>query len=232
MTPLAFDLAGITKTHALDNNPVHVLKGINLQITAGQYVAIIGPSGSGKSTLMQLLGLLDLPTRGVLSVFGQNTGLLSDDQLSAFRRRAIGFIFQAFHLLPSYDALANVALAMAYSGRNDRWARATSLLQNLGLKHRLHHKPRALSGGEQQRVAIARSVANDPKIILADEPTGALDQENGRAVLELLDAFHGRGKTIVLVTHDPHVAVRAGRIVEIVDGKILSDHLNTPRGKV
>ncbi len=200
------------------------MRGIDLQIPIGQFVSIMGPSGSGKSTLMYILGCLDNPTQGRLSVMGRSVGDLSDDEVSALRCRSMGFVFQGFHLLGSYSALANVALSMAYSGRPDRWQRARLLLQNLGLKHRQLHRPTALSGGEQQRVAIARAIANDPQIILADEPTGALDQANGRLILDLLDAFHRKGKTIVLVTHDPQVAGRAERTVELVDGRVRRDH--------
>ena len=223
MIEMAFDLRGVTKSYRVGEGQMEILHGINFQIPLGSYVAITGPSGSGKSTIMQLLGCLDVPTLGTVSVMGQNTSLLSDDEISRLRARALGFVFQGFHLLPSYDAISNVALAMAYSNQHNRHARAVQLLQHFGLGHRLHHRPGMMSGGEQQRVAIARAMANDSPILLADEPTGSLDQTNGRAVLELLDGFHAQGKTVVLVTHDLAVAARAKRVVEIVDGRIQRD---------
>lgn len=222
-TPLAFDLENVTKSFRAGDETVSVLKNVTLKIPLGQYVAIMGPSGSGKSTLMQLLGCLDFPTSGRVSILGQDIGQMTDDTLSDFRCRAIGFVFQGFHLLPSYDAASNVALSMVYSGKENRFDRAVHLLERFGLGHRIKAKPRTMSGGEQQRVAIARAVANDSPIILADEPTGALDQANGRAILDLFASFKREGKTVVLVTHDMAVAKHAERVIEIVDGKIKSD---------
>ncbi len=223
MTPPAFLLSGVAKRYRVGDSEVEVLHPLDLEIPQGQYVAIIGPSGSGKSTLMQLLGCLDHPSVGQLSVMGKNTADLSDDAISALRHDAIGFVFQAFHLLPSYDAISNVGLGMVYSGVKDRDERAEKLLVKLGLGHRLHHRPRMMSGGEQQRVAISRALANDPPILLADEPTGALDQANGHAILDIFDELHAEGKTIVLITHDLAVARRAERVIQIVDGEILAD---------
>ncbi len=223
MTDLAFNLKDVRKSYQVGKDEIEILHGIDLQIPAGSYVAITGPSGSGKSTLMQLLGCLDVPTHGTVSVLGHDTSTMSDDDISGFRARALGFVFQGFHLLPSYDAVSNVALSMAYTNHSQPRDRATQLLGQLGLAHRLHHRPRMMSGGEQQRVAVARAIANDSPILLADEPTGALDQANGRALLALFDGFHRQGKTVILVTHDMSVAAHARRVVEIVDGMIRRD---------
>lgn len=223
MSDAAFDLEAITKSYRVGEGSIEILHNIDLKIRQGSYVAIMGPSGSGKSTLLQLLGCLDLPTSGRLSVMGQEISRLSDDEISALRARSLGFVFQQFNLLPAYDAVSNVALAMVYGGRLDGRARAAEILTALGMGHRLYHRPSMMSGGEQQRVAIARAAANDSPIILADEPTGSLDQENGKAVLALLAGFHRRGKTVIMVTHDPHVAAHAERVIEIVDGRIGND---------
>ena len=223
MTTLAFDLQAVIKRYPVGDQQLEILHRLNLQVPLGQYVAIVGPSGSGKSTLMQLLGCLDHPSEGIVSVMGQDTSLLSDDEVSALRCRSLGFIFQAFHLLPAYDALSNVGLGMVYSRVPNPAARAEQLLSKFGLGHRLHHRPRMMSGGEQQRVAISRALANDPPILLADEPTGALDQSNGRSILDVFDALNSQGKTIVLITHDPAVAARAHRVIEMVDGSIRRD---------
>lgn len=224
MTETAYDLAGVSKRYPFGQSELSVLNDIHLTIPRGQFVAIMGPSGSGKTTLMHLMGCLDFPSEGKLLVFGKDVSALSDDDVSNLRCRTMGFIFQHFHLLAAYDALSNVALAMAYSGRGDRWERAEHLLQKLGLGHRLRHRPHVMSGGERQRVAIGRALANDPSILLADEPTGALDQANGRLVLDFLSDFHREGKTVILVTHDPDVASRAERIIQMVDGRIVGDH--------
>lgn len=223
MSGTAFDLRGVSKRFAFGTQEIPVLNDIHFRIGLGEYVAIMGPSGSGKSTLMHLLGCLDAPSEGTLSVLDQITNKLSDDELSALRCRALGFVFQAFHLLGSYDAISNVAMSMVYSGKANRWERSRELLEAVGLNHRLYHSPRTLSGGEKQRVAVARALANDPPILLADEPTGALDQANGKILMDLFDDFHHQGRTIVTVTHDPHVAKRARRVIEIVDGKIRRD---------
>lgn len=226
MTGAAFELKGITKNFKFGNQEITVLKPIDLRINLGEYVAIMGPSGSGKSTLMHLLGCLDTPSQGQLAVLDQITSSLSDDDISALRCRALGFVFQAFHLLSAYDAVSNVAMSMVYSGKQHRWDRSRELLESLGLGHRMYHSPRTLSGGEKQRVAVARALANDPPILLADEPTGALDQTNGRLILDLFDNLHAQGKTVVLVTHDNDVAKRAHRVIEIIDGEIRRDGKN------
>lgn len=223
MNTRAYELQGVSKLVQVGEQNITILENINLTIDKGDYVAIVGPSGSGKSTLMNILGCLDHPTGGTLSVLGNQISEISDDDLSALRSRSMGFVFQAFHLLPAYSSIANVALGMIYSGLPHRWERAEELLNKFGLSHRMDHSPRTLSGGEKQRVAVARALANDPPILLADEPTGALDQTNGRILMDLLDDLNNQGKTIILVTHDVHVAKRSKRIVEIVDGSIRRD---------
>lgn len=223
MSLLAFDLHNLSKSYLAGSTKVPVLKNINLKINAGEYVAIMGPSGSGKTTLMHLMGCLDFPSSGELSILGNDIAQLSDDQISLLRSKTMGFVFQHFHLLPSYDALANVALPMVYARSTDRWNKAQQLLKQVGLGHRLTHRPRMMSGGEQQRVAIARALANNPQIMLADEPTGALDQENGKRVMEEFSKFHSQGKTIILVTHDKAIAAHAQRVIEMVDGVVKSD---------
>lgn len=219
----AFQFSHVEKKFHIGEDEITILKKITFEIPRGQYVAIMGPSGSGKSTLMQLLGCLDFPSTGRVSVLGHDIATLSDDDLADLRCQALGFVFQAFHLLPSYDVLSNVALSMVYSGHPNRREQAEYLLTQLGMGHRLYARPRTLSGGEQQRVAIARALGNDPPILLADEPTGALDQANGKAIMALFKGFHEAGKTIVLVTHDINVARHAQRVIHIVDGQIHSD---------
>ncbi len=223
MNTNAFELTQVSKTFTFGTQDISVLKKLDLRIGLGEYVAIMGPSGSGKSTLMHLLGCLDIPTQGTLRVLDQTTSTLTDDEISSLRCRALGFVFQAFHLLPSYDAVSNVAMSMIYSGKPDRWSRSEDLLRTMGLEHRMYHSPRTLSGGEKQRVAVARALANDPPILLADEPTGALDQTNGRIIMDLFAELNSQGKTIIIVTHDHNVAKRAKRVVEIVDGEIQRD---------
>jgi putative ABC transport system ATP-binding protein len=223
MSVAAFRLTGVSKNYLTGQTALPVLRHLSLEIPNGQFAAIMGPSGSGKSTLLNLLGCLDVPSEGTVDVLGHNVSALDDNALSDLRRKAIGFVFQSFHLLPSYDALENVAMPLAYADAKNRWGRAKRLLNDVGLSHRLHHRPSMLSGGEQQRVAIARALANNASILLADEPTGALDQDNGHKILDLLDALHRGGRTVVMVTHDSHVAERAERIIEMVDGRIRSD---------
>ena len=202
-----------------------VLKNITLNIDKGDYVGIIGPSGSGKSTLMAIAGCLSRPTSGEYILDGEEIGKLSDRKLSRIRNEKIGFVFQAFHLLPGVTALDNVILPLVYSRKSPKNVkeRAREVLAKVGMDHRLHHTPGQLSGGEQQRVTIARSLINDPPIIFADEPTGNLDSKNGIATMKAFDNLVEEGKTVILITHDSQVAEHANRIIAIRDGKIASD---------
>jgi len=212
----------LTKTYKMGEIKVHALNGTTLEIAAGEVVAIMGPSGSGKSTLMNILGCLDKPSSGDYILDGILVSKMRDDQIARTRNEKVGFVFQSFNLLPRQSALSNVELPLRYSGvTRGRRDRAKAALEAVGLGDRIHHKPTELSGGQQQRVAIARALVNNPAIIMADEPTGALDTKNGKEIMDLLlDLNRQRGTTIILVTHDPGVAARAQRIIRICDGKI------------
>ncbi len=201
------------------------LNDVTLQIREGEYVAIIGPSGSGKSTLMHLIGCLDRPSKGTISVEGIDISKANDGELAAIRNTKIGFVFQQFNLLRKTSSLSNVELPLVYSGSSaaDRLKRATKILSDVGLADKLKNYPSQLSGGQQQRVAIARALVTNPKLLLADEPTGNLDSKSGEEILSLLDKLHANGHTIVVVTHDPSIAKRAKRIISLKDGKILKD---------
>lgn len=215
----------LTKVYVMGEEQVPALAGVSLTIERGEYVAVIGPSGSGKSTLMNILGGLDRPTSGSYRFEGEEVGDFGDDALADFRRRRIGFVFQSFQLLPRLTALQNVELPMIYAGMGpaERRARARELLDRVGLGSRMGHRPTQLSGGQQQRVAIARSLANRPDLLLADEPTGALDTHTGEEVLKLFHELNGDGLTLAIVTHDPDVANEAHRRVAFRDGLIVSD---------
>ena len=204
---------------------VHALQGISLRIRRGEYVAIMGPSGSGKSTLMNLIGCLDTPSSGKYWLNGHLVSELNDDELARIRNKEIGFVFQTFNLLARATALHNVELPLIYNGTpaEERGNRAKAALTQVGLEARMQHKPNELSGGQRQRVAIARALVNNPSIILADEPTGNLDSKTGVEIMALFDELHGKGNTIVLVTHEPDIAEYAHRVVHIRDGKIFSD---------
>lgn len=219
------ELKGISRTYTNSTQPLTVLKDINLTIAAGELVAIIGASGSGKSTLMNIMGCLDVPDRGDYYIGGQNAAHLSPDELARLRREHIGFIFQRYHLMPDISALGNVEIPAIYanSKRDQRRLRAAQLLARLGLEGRENHKPGQLSGGQQQRVSIARSLINGGEIILADEPTGALDSKSGQEVLGILSELNQRGHTVVIVTHDMKVAQHAQRIIELQDGEVIAD---------
>jgi putative ABC transport system ATP-binding protein len=204
---------------------VEILRGVDLEVLRGEYVAIMGASGSGKSTLLSILGCLDRPDEGTYELDGVDVLTLDDDALSEVRLRRIGFVFQAFHLVPQLTVLENVEVPLFYAGtsRAARRERAAESLARVGLDHRLEHRPTQLSGGEQQRAAIARALVLDPPLVFADEPTGNLDTENGAAVLALLQTIHAEGRTIVLVTHDPSIARRADRTVHVRDGHVVED---------
>lgn len=213
----------IRKVYRLEGGlEVHALRGLDLEIRRGQYVAIMGPSGSGKSTLLQILGCLDVPTSGSYQLAGQEVSELSEDALSAIRNRRIGFIFQAYNLLPRANALQNVALPLMYRGTpaKARIERAREALARVGLENRLDHRPNQLSGGQKQRVAIARALATDPDILLADEPTGNLDSKTGEEILGLFQELHEEGRTIIMVTHEQDVAEHCEEIVRVRDGKV------------
>lgn len=224
------ELKQIRKTYFRGAEELPILKDISLGIDQGEFVAIVGPSGSGKSTLMNTIGLLDVPTSGSYTLDGVATEKMKDDELAELRNRKIGFIFQQFNLLPRLTAIENVELPMIYSGINkkERRERSLRMLEMLGMGQRAHHKPSELSGGQQQRVAIARALAVGPSLLLADEPTGALDSRTGQEVLELMLQLNEMGNTIVLITHDLHIAECAKRIVTIRDGLIVGDKENVP----
>ncbi|PZP28042.1 MAG: macrolide ABC transporter permease/ATP-binding protein MacB [Roseateles depolymerans] len=219
------EVRGLTREFPAGDGPVAVLQDVHLDIEAGEMVAIMGPSGSGKSTLMNILGCLDRPTRGSYRVAGQETGAMEPDALARLRREHFGFIFQRYQLLGDLNALGNVEIPAIYSGAatDARHERARQLLARLGLAERLNHRPGQLSGGQQQRVSIARALMNGGDVILADEPTGALDQASGREVMKILAELHADGHTIILVTHDPQIAAHAQRVIEIRDGRIVAD---------
>lgn len=222
----------IIRDFKLGQETVHVLKGIDLDIKRGDYVAFMGPSGSGKSTFMNLLGCLDTPTSGSYRLNGTDVSSLSDDQLAEIRNKEIGFVFQTFNLLPRTTALDNVALPMIYAGKSkkDRNARAAQVLTSVGLDDRMDHQPNQLSGGQRQRVAVARALVNNPSIILADEPTGNLDSKTGTEIMSLFDKIHEDGNTVILVTHEEEIAEHAHRVIRLRDGVIESDTRNKKHG--
>jgi putative ABC transport system ATP-binding protein len=219
------EMNSICKSYRNIGFETKVLKDVTLHIKEGDYVSIIGPSGAGKSTLMAIMGCLSQPTSGEYILDGEEVGKLNDRKLSRVRNEKIGFVFQAFHLLPGVTAMENVSLPLVYAQNPPRniKERARELLTKVGLEHRLHHTPGQLSGGEQQRVTIARSLINDPRIILADEPTGNLDSKNGVETMKTFDNLIKEGKTIILITHDQEVAQHADRIISIRDGQVASD---------
>ena len=227
-------LENIEKRYDAGEISVIALRDVNLAITRGEYVAIMGASGSGKSTLMNILGCLDLPSRGKYVLAGTDVRLLDDTDLAGVRNRFIGFVFQSFNLIPRTSALRNVELPMVYAGikPRERAERARAALEMVGLSNRAGHKPSELSGGQQQRVAVARAIVTDPAIILADEPTGNLDTRSTGEMLDLFDNLHAAGRTIVLITHEPDVAMRTSRVVRLSDGRVISDEYQTPHAAV
>jgi putative ABC transport system ATP-binding protein len=221
-------ITNIKRDFPLGNEIVYVLKGINLEINKGEYVALMGPSGSGKSTLMNILGCLDTPTSGTYILNGKHVSEMQDDELAGIRNKEIGFVFQTFNLMPRTTALDNVALPMVYAGysKSERVERATEVLTQVGLQDRMDHKPNQLSGGQRQRVAVARALVNKPSIILADEPTGNLDSKTSVEIMNLFNEIHANGNTVILVTHEEDIAEYAHRIIRLRDGLIESDTIN------
>ena len=223
---MILDLQHIYKDYIQEKLVVPVLKDVSLQVEEGEYVAIMGPSGSGKTTLMNIIGCLDRPTSGGYELAGENVLELKDKGMSDLRLKQIGFVFQSFHLMPRQSALENVALPLSYAGikKKERRERAAAALTRVGLGDRLDFKPTQLSGGQKQRVAIARAMVNNPKILLADEPTGALDSKSGQQIMELFEQLNQEGVTIVMITHDRKIASNARRIVHIIDGMITEEN--------
>lgn len=222
---LVIKIRGIVRNFPLGQEIVKVLKGIDLDIERGEYVALMGPSGSGKSTLMNLLGCLDTPTDGTYELNGKDVSNMTQDELAEIRNKEIGFIFQTFNLLPRTTALDNVALPMIYAGSNkeERKNRAEEVLEQVGLADRMDHKPSQLSGGQRQRVAVGRALVNKPSIILADEPTGNLDSQTSLEIMALFKEIHDQGNTVIIVTHEEDIAKHTHRIIRLVDGMVSSD---------
>ncbi len=233
MTESVIRVVGLGKSYVTAAGPFPALRGVSLDIKAGEFVAIMGPSGSGKSTFMNLLGCLDTPTTGEFFLAGQDVAHMDKDALASLRNRMLGFVFQGFNLLPRMSLQDNVALPLVYAGvdRAARRARARELLDKVGLGQYAESPPNRISGGQQQRVAIARALVNSPRLILADEPTGNLDSHTSEEIMRLFGAFNAEGITIVLVTHEPDIAAHAGRQVRFRDGQIVSDELTAEVAK-
>ncbi|MCP3400707.1 ABC transporter ATP-binding protein [Bradyrhizobium sp. CCGB20] len=223
-------LRSVSRTYRADGVAVAAVRNVSFDIAQGEIVAVMGPSGSGKSTLMNMIGLLDLPTEGAVLLQGANVADLTEDRRSSLRALSIGFVFQSYNLLARHNAIENVALPLVYCGvgRKERLARAEQSLEAVGMLHRAHHFPRQLSGGEQQRVAIARALIASPLIVLADEPTGALDSRTGTEILALFAALNRTGQTIVMITHDPGIATQCRRTIRLHDGQLVGDETQAP----
>lgn len=226
------ELKDVSRVYDLDATPVHALRGINLKVMSGEYIAIMGTSGSGKSTLMHILGCLDRPSSGQYILNGEQVQNYTQDELAVIRNKTIGFVFQQFNLLPRMTAVDNVLLPLIYArgstrvSKEEQLPRAQNALRLVGLGDRINHRPNQLSGGQQQRVSIARALVNNPKILLADEPTGALDSQTSKEIMTLLEELFSQGITVILVTHDNDIASYARRLVRLKDGLIVSDSLN------
>jgi putative ABC transport system ATP-binding protein len=229
MTENVIEISELTKVYGTGSVAVHALRGVDVQVNRGEFVAIMGPSGSGKSTLMNILGCLDRPTDGTYVLDGEDVSRLSKDELAGVRNRKIGFVFQSYNLLPRLSAVKNVMLPLLYSGNGngnghlteeEQYERAITALESVGLGERVHHRPSEMSGGQQQRVAIARALINTPSIILADEPTGNLDTRSSDEIMDIFHRLHGQGATIVMVTHEPENGAHAERVITIRDGQI------------
>lgn len=221
-------IENVIKTYDMGENSVKALQGVSFTIQQGEFVSIMGPSGSGKSTCMNMIGCLDRPSSGLVEINGKETAKMSEKELAELRNKTIGFVFQQYHLLPSMTVLENVMLPLRYQGieKHIRKEMAIKALEKVGLQNRKSHRPHELSGGQKQRVAIARAMVTNPKIILADEPTGALDSETGKQVLDMFRQINATGTTIILVTHDPEIGASTNRCIKIFDGKIKSDSMN------
>ncbi len=230
MAESVISMEHVKRTYTIGDSSVYALKDVSFDIAPGEFVTIMGPSGSGKSTCMNMIGCLDRPSGGIVSINGRQTASMSEKELAELRNKTVGFVFQQYFLLPSMTVLENVMLPLRYAGVEKKMRRSLAIeaLQKVGLEERMNHRPHELSGGQKQRVAIARATVTNPRIILADEPTGALDSETGKSVMNLFWEINGRGTTVVIVTHDPRVGASSKRCIKILDGLIQSDTVQEP----